>query len=85
MTKKAKLMKKLLNKPVDFEFRELRSLLMQLGYEEVKIGKTSGSRVAFYNNVTEHIIRLHRPHPTEILKLYQIEQLIEELKKQGVI
>lgn len=58
---------------------------MQLGYEEVKIGKTSGSRVAFYNNVTEHIIRLHRPHPTEILKLYQIEQLIEELKKQGVI
>ncbi len=85
MSKKAKLIQRLQNKPADFEFRELRNLLIQLGYKEENRGRTSGSQTAFYNNETEHIIRLHKPHPSEILKQYQIEQLIEELRKQGVI
>lgn len=85
MTKKAKLMQRFLNKSVDFEFRELKSLLVQLGYTAESLGRTSGSRIAFYNDETGHIIRLHKPHPTKILKQYQIEQVIEELKKQGVI
>jgi len=85
MSKQDKLIQRLLNKPVDFGYRELRSLLVKLGYKEEKRGRTSGSRTAFYNSETGHILRMHKPHPTEILKQYQVEQLIQELKKQGVI
>lgn len=31
------------------------------------------------------IIRFHKPHPGNIMKRYQIDQLLEELEKQGVI
>ena len=52
-------------------------------YEENK-GKTSGSRVAFVNN--ERIkIELHKPHPGNVLKSYQINILIKKLKEMGVI
>lgn len=85
MSKRDKLMERLLKRPADFEYDEARSLLIKLGYREDTRGRTSGSRVAFINNDTEHIIRLHRPHPGKLLKKYQIEQLIEELKKQGVL
>ena len=59
--------------------------MKHLGYEESQSGKTSGSRVAFINTRTGHIIRLHRPHPNNELKRYQVEQLVEELKSRGLI
>ncbi|WP_277055461.1 type II toxin-antitoxin system HicA family toxin [Treponema socranskii] len=85
MSQKEKLIKRLLNKPVDFTYDELRKLLGKLGYKENQSGKTSGSRVAFFNEKTEHIIRLHKPHPKNVLKQYQIEQLVEELTTRGLI
>lgn len=85
MSKRDKLVDRLLNRPADFEFDEVKSLLAKFGYREDNRGHTSGSRVAFVNSETGHILRLHRPHPENILKRYQIEQLIKELKKQGVI
>lgn len=48
-------------------------------------GKTSGSRVAFINLKTKHIIRIHKPHPGNELKSYQIELIFKELKDQGVL
>ncbi|MFN3996693.1 type II toxin-antitoxin system HicA family toxin [Algoriphagus sp.] len=54
-------------------------LLSQFGFYEVKKGKTSGSRVRFEN--TEGIpIMLHKPHPSGILKKYQMKQIKELLK-----
>lgn len=85
MTKREKLLERLLQKPSNFEYDEARTLLSRLGYSEENRGRTSGSRVAFVNNETRHIIRLHKPHPGNILKRYQLEQLIDELRKQGVI
>ncbi|MDD3269600.1 MAG: type II toxin-antitoxin system HicA family toxin [Syntrophomonadaceae bacterium] len=85
MTKRDKLIERLLQRPVNFEYDEARSLLMRFNYSEENRGRTSGSRVAFVNSETGHIIRLHKPHPANTLKRYQIEQLIEELLKQGVI
>lgn len=85
MSQKEKLIKRLLNKPVDFTYDELRKLLGKLGYKESQSGKTSGFRVAFFNEKTEHIIRLHKPHPKNVLKQYQIEQLVEELTTRGLI
>lgn len=80
-----KLLIRFLTKPRDFKYTELTRLLNQLGYVEIKKGKTSGSRVAFINEKTMHIIRLHKPHPKNILKQYQIELIIEELNNEELI
>lgn len=85
MSKLEKLLQKISSKPKTFKYSELRTLLLGLGYGKIKKGKTSGSRVAFYNEKTKHIFRLHRPHPGNELKKYQINLIIEELKEQGII
>jgi hypothetical protein len=85
MSKQEKQLQRLLSRPRDFTYDELKSLLHGLGYREETKGKTSGSRVAFIHNQTLHIISLHKPHPGNELKVYQIDQIIEALKKQEVI
>ncbi len=85
MSKIDKLIQRLKSNPKDFSYDELKKLLLHFGYEEVKSGKTSGSRVAFYKADTQHIIRLHKPHPKPVLKSYQIQMLIKELTEQNLI
>jgi hypothetical protein len=85
MSKSEKLKKRFLSRPRDFTYKELNSLLSSLGYEECLLGKTSGSRVAFIHKETKHIIRLHKPHPGNELKMYQIDLIIEELRIRGLI
>ena len=85
MSKDQKLIVRLLLKPKDFTYNELCRVLNSLGYEESQSGKTSGSRVAFIDKSNNHIIRLHKPHPSNELKQYQIELVIEELKSRGLI
>ena len=83
MNKRDKLLNRLLSKSKDFTYSELTSLLESYGYSESKRGKTGGSRRSFINKTTKHIIRLHKPHPKEVLKTYQINQIITELKSEG--
>ena len=85
MSKIEKLIQRLLSKPRDFTYEELVKILNHFGYEEVRKGKTAGSRRAFIRETNKHIIRLHKPHPGNILKMYVIDYLIEELKNQGMI
>jgi len=85
MSRKDKLTKKLLRRPKDFTFSELKSMLGHFGSKEIMLGKTSGSRSAFVHEEANHIIRLHKPHPKSILKRYQIEEIIDELTKNGMI
>jgi hypothetical protein len=85
MSKRDKLIERLLERLSDFTYDEAGTLLCRLGYRGENRGRTSGSRVAFVNMKTNHIIRLHKPHPTNILKMYQIDELIEVLRNQGVI
>jgi len=85
MGKAEKLLRRFLSKPKNFTYDELKRLLRAFGYEEAKTGKTSGSRVAFINPETRHIIRLHKPHPVPVLKQYQFNDIEEELKRMGVI
>lgn len=85
MSKHEKLLKRFLSKPKDFSYNELRTLLHGFGYSELTAGSTSGSRAAFINNQTKHIIRLHKPHPRTILKAYQIELIIDELQTIEVL
>ena len=85
MSKRKKTIERLLSRPKDFTFNEIEYLLKSFGYTEVKTGKTAGSRRAFISVAKKHIIRLHKPHPDQVLKMYQIDLLIEELKKEKLI
>jgi len=49
-----------------------------------KSGKTSGSRVVFTNQDGDYI-RLHKPHPRNILKLYQIDGIVTNLTEKGLL
>lgn len=84
MTRKEKLIQRLKSKPKDFTWNELVSLLTGLGFTEVKKGKTGGSRRRFVNS-DNVVITLHKPHPGNILKKYQIEQIIEILSGEELI
>ena len=85
MSKEEKLLERFLSRPKDFTYNEIRKLLKGFGYEESNQGKTSGSRVAFVHFETKHIIRLHKPHPGNELKIYQLDQIREELAGRGLI
>ena len=85
MSKDGKLVKRFLARPRDFTYDELRTLLKNFGYEEDQRGKSSGSRVAFYNKATKRIIRLHKPHPGNELKMYQLDLIREELVGRGIL
>ena len=76
MTKKDKLLVRFLSIPKAFTYNELKTLLNSLGYEEINLGKTSGSRVLFLNMIKQSKIRIHKPHPGNILKKYQIVEVI---------
>ena len=81
MSRKEKLIEKLMSKPKDFTYQELKTLLSLLGFYEYNNGKTSGSRVSFIHKDTSFEIKLHKPHPSNIMKPYQIELIIESLKR----
>ncbi|GAB4050532.1 type II toxin-antitoxin system HicA family toxin [Spirosoma litoris] len=65
-------------KPKDLTWSELVKVLSYYGYEEISTGKTAGSRRAFANKAKQ-IIRLHKPHPGDILKSYQIKDVLDIL------
>lgn len=80
MSKKEKLLEKLKSKPKDFTYDELKTLLSYLEFYEYNKGKTSGSKVVFinYNDMSKKI-ELHKPHPSNIIKTYKMNQIIKEL------
>ena len=84
MGKAEKLIERLLSRPTDFTFAELTGVLAFLGYKQVVAGKTSGSRVAFSNTDGDYI-RLHKPHPRNELKAYQVDDIITALKERGLV
>lgn len=83
MSKKDKLIDRLLKKPRDFTFDEMESLLSCFGYK-LKQGGT-GSGVKFIKDGNNEVINFHKPHPSGILKRYVLEQVIEKLRKDGLI
>ncbi len=83
MSRKEKLIARLLSLPKDFTYDEMRTLLGYLGFEERSKGKTSGSRVEYVKQ--EITILLHKPHPNNQLKPYQVKQIVNELKTLKLI
>ena len=84
MSKRDKLIWRFLTLPKDFTWAELKALLECFGFEESNAGKTSGSRVRFYQeNYTP--VMIHKPHPGKILKHYQLKYIKEYLQNEGFL
>lgn len=79
MSKREKLISRFLSMPSDFHYDEMVKLLGYFDFQEVKKGKTSGSRVKFENSGRVPII-LHKPHPSGLMKKYQLKQIKEILE-----
>jgi hypothetical protein len=82
MTKAEKLLDRFLSRPKDFTYNELLRLLSSIGYTELT---GSGSRVVFRNESINHHIKLHKPLPGNVLRRYQIDLIIKELKSNGLL
>jgi len=82
MGTKDKLVLRFRSKPKDFTFGELKRLLQNFGYQEEQ---GSGSRVVFINADSNHKIKLHKPHPGNILKRYQIDLIEQELQNKELL
>jgi hypothetical protein len=82
MTRIEKLTSRFLSKPKDFTYNELLRLLKGFGYAEIQ---GSGSRVVFHHKKLKHSYKLHKPHPGNIMKQYQIELVLNELTSNGLL
>jgi predicted RNA binding protein YcfA (HicA-like mRNA interferase family) len=81
--KEKKLINRLKQVPRDFTFTEMETLLKMIGFIKSNKGRTSGSSVQFYRNITT--INLHKPHPRKELYEYQIKQIIKILERDNLI
>jgi uncharacterized protein YifE (UPF0438 family) len=82
MGKHEKLLARFKSRPKDFTFQEVTTLLAGFGYALNQ--SSSGSRVRFEH---EHCapVFMHKPHPSPVLKPYQIDQVLEILKQEGLL
>jgi len=85
MSSHEKLLERFLKHPKDFTWDELGRLLNRYGYFQNNKGKTSGSRVRFESDDCEIYLDLHKPHPKNILKPYQMTDVLDFLKRIEVI
>lgn len=68
--------------PKDFTWEELKTLLINLGFEEVQC---NGSGVKFVHETLNFPIHIHRPHPQNTLKQYSIKQIKEALDELNIL
>jgi predicted RNA binding protein YcfA (HicA-like mRNA interferase family) len=73
-----------MSKPKDFTYDELKQILNNFGFYEDNKGKTSGSKVIF-KNIYNQKIGLHKPHPSKILKSYQIDEILRVLNEWRIL
>jgi hypothetical protein len=82
MSKLQKALARLLAKPVDYTWDELLSLTIALGYE---LRTSGGSGRKFFDPATKALFFMHEPHPSRILKAYQVRAVIQFLRKERKI
>ena len=61
----------------------MESLLSYFGYQQKQSG--TGSVVKFVKDGSNEVINFHKPHPSGILKRYVLDQVIEKLRKDGLL
>jgi len=81
VSKKDKLLRKLLSLPADFTWDEAVSLMSQHNFTLVKNG---GSRRLF-RHTTGVKVSIHEPHPQNTLLKYAMKALVDGLRISGEI
>ena len=84
MSRLEKEIERLKSRPKDYTYDEVKSLLNKLGFYENNKGRTSGSRVEFKDKLGRKIT-LHKPHPSNIIKIYKVNDLLNDLKEWRLI
>lgn len=82
MSRQEKLLQRLLSKPKNFTWDELKKLLGLYNYQLLN---GSGSRRKFIHQDSKQVISLHEPHPQNIIKSYVIDDVINKLTELGYI
>jgi predicted RNA binding protein YcfA (HicA-like mRNA interferase family) len=80
MSKQEKLVSRLRSKPKDFTWSELMSLMKALRFT---MEKSSGSGRKFIHEDSEAVLFIHEPHPSRVLKSYQVRDVIALLEREG--
>jgi predicted RNA binding protein YcfA (HicA-like mRNA interferase family) len=78
MSRFQKAIERLRSQPKDFNWRELQTIMIHLGYHQVR---GSGSRRKFVHETHAAPLVLHQPHPDGILKRYAVKEVINHLVK----
>jgi predicted RNA binding protein YcfA (HicA-like mRNA interferase family) len=79
MSKQHKALQRLASRPTDFTWSEVVRLLTGLGYI---LESGSGSRRRFLHLETHVPYHMHEPHPSGILKEYQVRDLLNFLREE---
>lgn len=84
MSRIDKLLEKMQRKPTpkDFAWRELTRALDHFGYRQLE---GDGSKVKFVHQTSKHVISLHKRHPDSTLLVYQILEILAQLRDEGLI
>jgi predicted RNA binding protein YcfA (HicA-like mRNA interferase family) len=82
MNKHDKRLAKLAGQITTFPWRDVEAVMASLGYKQHEM---AGSRVRFFHPQTGHMIRLHRPHPSNELKGGALRDLRNSLKQEGYL
>ncbi len=87
MSKQAKILQKLSapQTPAGLKWDELVGVLKYLGYEQLKSGKSSGSRRKFYHKTKDALISCHQPHPSPDVDKGCVADIVTHLKTYGFI
>jgi hypothetical protein len=82
MSKHEKAIHRLRSKPKDFKWSELVSIMIGFGFE---LEKASGSGRKFIFPSTEATLFIHEPHPSRVLKPYQVRDAVDFLELEGFL
>lgn len=82
MTKKAKLLQRLVQLSADLTWDEAATVMKQHNFEMLK-GDGSGRK--FVHATTRTKVFIHKPHPGNIVKTYAQRDLLEGLRNAGEI
>lgn len=82
MSRKVKSLARLLEAPKDFTWDELKMVMAAFGFD---LKTTGGSGRKFIHSETGVTLFMHEPHPSRVLKAYQVRETIDLLKREGFV
>ena len=82
MSRRDKALDRLLQKPADFSWSELTTVMLSFGFE---LKKSGGSARKFIHRETRATLMMHQPHPSNVLKQYQVKAAIDFLRQEKYI